>query len=74
MPENTCRSLTLEKLETLPKSVCVGCPNAIWFTELLEKEQKEHLKAFCLLMHAVITNPMTSCDGTEVMPAQKNAS
>ena len=54
-------------------AACVGCPNALWFIEHLHKEQREEVKAFCQLMHAVITNPMKSCDGTQVFPQQEKS-
>ena len=69
----TYRSITLEKLETLPQTACVGCPNALWFIEHFQKEKREEVKVFCQLMHAVITNPMTSCDGTQVFPQQEKS-
>lgn len=74
MAENTPRSPTLESMKILPESVCAGCQNSVWFIEHLEKEKKDNLKVFCLLMHAVITNPMKACDGTEISQAQTNAS
>ena len=73
MSDTIHRSITLEKLETLPNSVCVACPNAVWFTERLKKEKREEVKVFCQLMHAVITNEMSSCDGTLITPQQEKS-
>ena len=62
-------SLTLAGLETLPKTACVGCPNAVW--HMVRDGKKDNLQVFCRLMHALIDQPMTVCDGTEIFP--KNA-
>ena len=62
----TLRSTTLKQVKALPETVCVGCPNAIW--QLALHGKKEHLQVFCLLMHALIDELMTACDGTQIFP------
>ena len=64
----TPRSLTLDQLEVSPKTACVGCQNAVW--HIANTKKGESLRVFCQLMHAIIDETMTVCDGT-VMPPQK---
>lgn len=37
--------------------------NAVW--HLILKGKKEELRVFCLLMHALIDESLTACDGTD---------
>lgn len=64
-------SLTLSGVEeeTIPKTVCVGCPNAVW--HMVRDGKKDNLRIFCRLMHALIDTPMTECDGRMLLPAQE---
>lgn len=68
----TIQSVTLRQVKALPETACVGCPNAVW--HLAAKDRKEHLRVYCLLMHALIDDPLIQCDGTQIFPSQKNAS
>lgn len=67
MSEPTHRSITLEGLETLPKTACVGCPNSVWHMVRDEKAKKDQVQVFCQLMHALIDKPMLVCDGTQIV-------
>ena len=58
------RSHTLDQVKALPQAVCVGCPNAVW--HLVRMGNKEHLRVYCLLMHALIDDMMTLCDGRKM--------
>nr|WP_300708742.1 hypothetical protein [uncultured Desulfovibrio sp.] len=73
MSEPTRRSITLESLETLPKTACVGCPNSVWHIVRDEKAKKDQVQVFCQLMHALIDKPMLVCDGTQIVPQEKSA-
>lgn len=74
MSEPIHHSITLESLETLPKTACVGCPNSVWHMVRDEKARKGQVQVFCQLMHALIDKPMLVCDGTQIVPGQeKNA-
>lgn len=73
MSEPTRRSITLESLETLPKTACVGCPNSVWHIVRDEKAKKDQGQVFCQLMHALIDKPMLVCDGTQIVPQEKSA-
>ena len=66
-------SLTLSGVEekTIPKTVCVGCPNAVW--HMVREGKKENLRIFCRLMHALIDTLMAECDGRMLLPAQEEA-
>ena len=66
-------SLTLSGVEegAIPKTVCVGCPNAIW--HMARDGKKENLRIFCRLMHALIDTLMAECDGRMLLPAQEEA-
>lgn len=33
-----------------------------------QREQKEKLRIFCLLMHALIDEPLIACEGTKIYP------
>ena len=74
---NATRSLTLDQLETLPETACVNCPNTVWHLVFKEEKKnskegpKENLRVFCLLMHALIDERLTLCDGTMIFPQQK---
>ena len=77
--ESRYTSLTLSGMEegTIPKTVCAGCPNAVW--HMVREGKKENLRIFCRLMHALIDTLMAECDGRMLLPAQeetpaKNAS
>ena len=59
-------SPTLAGLESLPKTACVGCPNAIW--QSVEVKNKESLRVFCLLLHAVMDEMLAKCDGVTWQP------
>lgn len=63
---STNTSLTLKEVQALPETACVGCPNAVWHIAL--KGRKEHLRVFCRLMHALIDDLLTSCDGVSIYP------
>lgn len=73
MSEPTHRSITLESLETLPKTACVGCPNSVWHIVRDEKAKKGQVQVFCQLMHALIDKPLLVCDGTQIVPQEKSA-
>lgn len=73
MSEPTLRSITLESLETLPKTACVGCPNSVWHIVRDEKAKKDQVQVFCQLMHALIDKPLLVCDGTQIVPQEKSA-
>ncbi len=62
----TIRSATLKQIKALPETACADCPNAIW--HLILKGKKEELRVFCLLMHALIDEPLSACDGTQIFP------
>ncbi|GAB1255395.1 hypothetical protein Defa_28820 [Desulfovibrio sp. TH_2024_36128] len=64
--DSMIRSATLKQVKALPETACVSCPNAVW--HLILKGKKEELRAFCLLMHALIDEPLTACDGTQIFP------
>ena len=64
--DSTIRSATLKQIKALPETACAGCPNAVW--HLILKGKKEELRVFCLLMHALIDEPLTACDGTQIFP------
>lgn len=63
--DSMIRSATLKQAKALPETACVGCPNAVWH---LLKGKKEELRIFCLLMHALIDEPLSACDGTLIFP------
>lgn len=69
--ESKYTSLTLSGMEeeAIPKTVCAGCPNAVWHTT--KDGKKEDLRIFCRLMHALIDTLMTECDGRMFLPAQE---
>ena len=58
---------TLRQAKALPETVCVNCPNAVWHLTRSEN-QKEELRIFCLLMHALIAEPLIACEGTKIYP------
>ena len=41
--------------------------NAVWHLTRSENK-KEKLRIFCLLMHALIDEPLTACEGTKIYP------
>ena len=73
MSENiqSSKSLVLEGLAALPGTACVGCPNAIW--QSVAVKDKESLRIFCLLMHAVIDEMINKCDGVTYQPNATSA-
>ena len=58
-------SPTLRQCDKLPETACVDCPNAIWH---LTAGSRANLRVFCLLMHALIDEPLRACDGTIIVP------
>lgn len=71
--ESRYTSLTLSGMEegAIPKTVCAGCPNAVW--HMTREGKKENLRIFCRLMHALIDTLMAECDGRMLLPAQEEA-
>lgn len=57
----TARSRTLLRMEKNPATVCAACPNAIW-QSLLHKA-KPTARAYCTLMHVLVDEELTDCDG-----------
>lgn len=57
----TPRSRTLLRLEKSPDTVCATCPNAIW--QSLQIKAKPGVRAYCTLMHALVDDLLTDCDG-----------
>lgn len=71
MSEPTRRSITLESLETLPKTACVGCPNSVWHIVRDEKAKKDQVQVFCQLMHALIDKPLLVATGRRLCRRRK---
>ena len=67
----TSLSLSGVEEECIPKTVCVGCPNAVW--HMAGDGKKDNLRIFCRLMHALIDTLMAECDGRMLLPAQEEA-
>jgi len=65
--ESTIRSEMFQRVKALPETACVNCPNAVWHLTRSENK-KEKLRIFCLLMHALIDEPLIACEGTKIYP------
>ena len=57
----TPKSRTLLRLEKRPETVCATCPNAIW--QSLQIKAKPGVRVYCTLMHVLVDDLLTDCDG-----------
>ena len=57
----TPRSRTLLRLEKQPDTVCASCPNALW--QSLQIKGKPGVRVYCTLMHVLVDELLTDCDG-----------
>ena len=57
--ENTgVGSHTLKALGLSPDSICANCQHAVW-----HQTAPRNVRIFCLLMHVLVDEPLTLCDG-----------
>ena len=63
------KSKTLEMLNISPKTVCVDCQNAVWQSPTPALKGAPTVRVYCRLMHALVDENLTSCDGQNPMPA-----
>lgn len=62
------KSKTLEMLNILPKTVCADCQNAVWQSPTPAAKGVPTARVYCRLMHALVDETLTVCDGQMPMP------
>ncbi len=52
------KQLQPAELKLMEKQACASCPHAVWHVA-----GKDALQNYCMLMHSLIDDQITACDG-----------